>query len=663
MLAAAITSLPWVGDGIGGIERQAVQQMVNIEALYGRESAPAISNKPWVTDGVNEIELTVMLELRVLAGYGEAQGERIVRMPFLDTIESADVDSLRTLAALGQMENLREFFHAVVEKPWVEDGLDEPEIALVQEVGRLSSRGEAAMLWIAALMTVRPPSLFVEDSPGHRYDANNDGRIEHHEVLAAVTDYLIDELTRDEAVEIIALYGFAEALIPTPSLVALIKASNWYLDGLDRADIYRAEPRALRALQKIDRNNPELARVMSRWAWLFDEDMHVGEASVIEYIAALDEEVPEFVPRIIELTWIADGVDRWESSAASDLYETAIHSDLSFAVELATVPWVVDGVTLLEVLFGIDPLFRMSSEREHSFSNVRDGRRWTTSDLPHGPELARQIMNLIDYPPKDTDLYLVSALNTIRRSYPDGFERLLAEPWFVDGLDEEERIYLIAAIGAERRDQLFEPYTLESAAIALPHTGDVNLWAVQHGPFPLGPGILAQMEDAVRGVEQFWELPFPVDDVILSLEDRQECRLKGHLECRGEHIGQLMFLFTDGGNLSSGAVNHEVAHYYSSAGPSWFREGSARFVDVYLANEGHVPLVEFPDYCAEQGIDSPPGVEQCRRWPSVGHMQVLCGPALPCDPARDNGRRSVAISLERLLPRVRLRRLACLDGG
>ena len=301
--------------------------------------------------------------------------------------------------------------------------------------------------------------------------------------------------------------------------------------------------------------------------------MHVRETSVVEYIAKLDEKVPEFVPRIVGLPWIHDGIDRWESSAASELYFTAIHYDRDFAVELATVPWVVDGVTFLEALFGLGPLSRMSGEHEHGFSDVRDGRQWTISDLPHGPELARQIMSLIDCLPKDIDLYLVSALNHIRRSYPDGFERLLTEPWFVDGLDEEERIYLIAASGAARWDELFEPYTIESATIALPHTGDVNLWAVQYGPFPSGPSILAQMEEAVRGSEQFWELPFPIDDVILFLEDRQKCHLKGRLECRGKHIGRLMFLYTDGGNLSSGVVNHEVAHYCFKAGPSWFTEG------------------------------------------------------------------------------------------
>ena len=392
---------------------------------------------------------------------------------------------------------------------------------------------------------------------------------------------------------------------PVPSLVELATASGWYRDGLDHADIYRAEPRALRALEEIDSNNPELAKVMSRWAWIFDEDMNPYEVSILEYIADLDEKVPEFVPRIVELPWISDGIDRWESSAVSDLYGTAIRYDLDFAVELATAPWVVDGVTFLEVLFGIGPLSTMSGEHEHGFSDVRDGSGWTTSDLPHGPELARQIMSLIDYPPMDIDLYLVSALNTIRRSYPDGFERLLTEPWFVDGLDEEERIYLIAASGTGQWDQqLFEPYTVASATIALPHSGNVDLWAVQYGPFPSGQDILAQMEEAVRGSEQFWELPFPIDDVILYLEDTEECHLKGRLECRGKHIGRLMFLITNEGKVSSGTVNHEVAHYYFKAGPSWFNEGGATFVALYLANDGDVPEIQPSEYCAEQGLDN-----------------------------------------------------------
>ena len=347
--------------------------------------------------------------------------------------------------------------------------------------------------------------------------------------------------------------------------------------------------------------NSELAKTILGWSWIFDEQLVINEASILEYVRFIDENAPELARLVVRFPWLADNVDRWETSAVSDLYALVKWNQPDFAMELAASPWVTDGVTFLEVLFGMHPL-----------KNIAISPDTDSGD----PQMARKIMGLIKYPPDVLDLSLIISLGNLRehlssdlqtgleRHNPDRLNRLFMEPWVVDGLDEEERIYLIAASGAARWDEFYEPYTIESATIALPHTGNVNLWAVQYGPFPSGPSILAQMEEAVRGSEQFWELPFPVDDVILFLEDGQKCRLKGRLECRGKHIGRLMFLYTDGGNLSSGTVNHEVAHYYFKEGPSWFTEGGAQFVMFYLANDGNVPVVEFPDYCAEQGIDN-----------------------------------------------------------
>ena len=396
-------------------------------------------------------------------------------------------------------------------------------------------------------------------------------------------------------------------------------ASDWYRDGLDHADIYRAEPGALRALEKIDRNNPELARVMSTWAWIFDEDMHVRETIVVEYIADLDEEAPKLVQLIIKFPWLHDGIKREETKALSDLYGLVIlYGLVDFAVELAALPWVVDGVTILETYYGIGSLSGFAGEQVHGFSNLWDGTSGDR-DVPASPDLARQMMSLIDSSPNEIDLFLLMSLNSIRRQYPDGFERLLTEPWFVDGLDEDERIYLIAASGAEQWDQhLFDPYTTASATIVLPYSGNVNLWAVWYGQSHTGQTILAQMEKAVRGNEQFWELPFPVDDVILFLEDAQECRSK--------NMGRLKMIYTDGGKLSSGTVNHEVAHYYFHTEPSWLTEGGAVFVAFYLANDGNVPVVEFPDDCAAQGIGNLQALNNVSdgpTWASCGYVMGL----------------------------------------
>lgn len=383
----------------------------------------------------------------------------------------------------------------------------------------------------------------------------------------------------------------------------MAEASGWYRDGVDRDDPYQAETGALRALGEIDRNSPELVRVLSGWAWIFDDDMHVEETLVIEYIADLAGNAPGFVPSMVELPWISDGIEYWEASAASDLYGTALFYDLDFAVELATTPWVVDGVTFPEVLFGTSTLSGFAGQSVQSFINVQDGTSGER-DVPASPELARQMMGLIGSPPSERDLFLLTKLNSIRTNDPDAFERLLMEPWFIDGLDEEERILLIAVGGVGSGDQLSEPHTVASATISLPHSGNVNLWAVWLGESHTEETILAGLEKAVRGSEQFMELPFPVGDVILYLEDVEECASKGRLECRGKHLGQMMLLFTYDGDPGAQNVYHEVAHYFFKAGPAWFTEGGAEYVRFYIALDGNVPAVDFPDYCAEAGINN-----------------------------------------------------------
>ena len=143
VLASAIMSLPWVADGIEENERQALRELVNVETLYGTESAPALVDKPWVTEGVDELGVSVMVQLRILATYDEVSAASIARMPFLDTLETIDVDTLGALDNLGRPAQRRWLFRAVVGEPWVEDGLDESEIVFVQRLELLANSGEA----------------------------------------------------------------------------------------------------------------------------------------------------------------------------------------------------------------------------------------------------------------------------------------------------------------------------------------------------------------------------------------------------------------------------------------------------------------------------------------------------------------------------------------
>ncbi len=383
----------------------------------------------------------------------------------------------------------------------------------------------------------------------------------------------------------------------------MAEASNWYRDGVDHDDAAYREPRALRALEDIDRDSPELAEVVSGWDWVFDEDLNLDEVAVIEYLADLTREGPALVQPMVELPWIADGIDDWEVRAAGHLWLMATHyDDVDFAVELATTPWVVDGVTFLEAFFGIEALIRIAGEEPGVTFNAQDGTS-EERDLPAGPELARQVMGLIGPPSSERDIFLLRRLNDIREDNPDTFERLLTEPWFVDGLDDEERILLIAAGALGYGDQLSQPHTVASRTITLPHSGNINLWGVWLDQSLSEQAILAELEKAVRGSERFWELPFPAGDVILYVKDSEECTSKD-LWCLDQYLGDMMLLVTYEGGPEPDALYRQVGRYYfnDGTGPPWFWLGGAEFVRHYIANDGNVPTVEFPDYCAEQGV-------------------------------------------------------------
>ena len=368
--------------------------------------------------------------------------------------------------------------------------------------------------------------------------------------------------------------------------------SPWYRDGGDYRDRYGTRPRALRALEMIDRNNPQLAALMAQWVWIFDEDMLPDEANMVENIAVIDREFPELLPHIVELPWIQDGVNHWEPDVLGDLIQLISFDARDFALELAIAPWVVDGVSVLEEI-GTSNLTSMALNKIS----------------PHtGSALAHRVLSFINYPPTEVDFYLTSSLQIIHWRNPDEFGRLLTEPWFVDGLDEQERIYLIAAGGSDMNaDQLFEPYHIASASIVLPHSGVVNLWIVQRQPFHPGHVVLANLEDAVRASEQFWELPFPVDHVILSL-------LVGP-DSRGAHLGRMMVLPNYAGEVRP-TLFHEVAHYYFNSGIEWFTEGGAEYVRLYATSGGNIPTVEFPSFCREHGVHN------LHAWNELGHGEV-----------------------------------------
>ena len=92
-LAAAITSLPWVADGIDASEGPAVRALARLEALYGKDEAPILLGKGWLEDGLDANEAMVLQSLKALADIDEGSALRVLEMPFL-SVEETDAETV-----------------------------------------------------------------------------------------------------------------------------------------------------------------------------------------------------------------------------------------------------------------------------------------------------------------------------------------------------------------------------------------------------------------------------------------------------------------------------------------------------------------------------------------------------------------------------------------
>ena len=97
-----------------------------------------------------ESDTSVISQLQDLAVHSRVDGELLVRLPFLDTQGPVDADVMKLLSRTAK--NHPEIFQATVVKPWVMDGLDEHEFAVVEAIAGLAGTAEAA----AALMVSLP---------------------------------------------------------------------------------------------------------------------------------------------------------------------------------------------------------------------------------------------------------------------------------------------------------------------------------------------------------------------------------------------------------------------------------------------------------------------------------------------------------------------------
>ena len=426
---------------------------------------------------------------------------------------------------------------------------------------------------------------------GNRYDANNDRVIQRDEVISAIKDYFNGLIARQETIEVIKLYFSSP---PSPSEV--INALAWVKDGTTAS-----EERGVELLNDLASSSLAGFRALMRKPWIRD-DLTAVEIELVSEFRGLSyrsgAQADELIVQILDMPFL-ESIESTDDDVTRILVRAHLVepgglpefladprlssgiNDASAGVVLligleqrapeagATMwaqPWIVDGITKDEVQF-IGKLVTLAI--------------W---DLP----FALAAAEYFDVQKGDLAYLVVESLSSLWH-YQDAADRLKAQPWFADGLDDDEAalvvtLYSVIYTSPELYDELLDAPHTQHMTVSVPLAGDVNIWVIENAQPPPDEDLLGNIADTIRITEGFLGVAFPRTDVILLV-------VNDHTVYVG-HYGTHMVLKRFVGEVYS--VPHETAHYFLhyNIGQFWLREGGAQFAESYVNDQTGVRDLE-----------------------------------------------------------------------
>ena len=417
--------------------------------------------------------------------------------------------------------------------------------------------------------------------------------------LVSSLAWLADEVNQDENV---ALQALANLVLIDFQLAEAITHLSWFRD-----DITLYESQALRALVVI---NFRLAETITRLSW-FRDDITLYESQALQALMVIDFQLAEAITR---LSWFRDDITLYESQALRAL----VVIDFQLAEAITRLSWFRDDITLYESqalraldVFSLDhpELAKQlpSSDRFADDITVFEllALRALGEIAHRNPQLALNWGRDAISSKGDLGIHVLSSISRLVQLESDSWNQLSRQPWFVDGLDDEETAFVtVLGLAAEGNQELYHDllqthFTL-AGSVSLPLAGDVRIWVFQTTPFPPYDDVLQTIDDTVRIAEGFMEVPFPTNEIILLIQN----------EIYPAHFGYFMSL----PRIYTGrvwGVAHETAHYYfaySIPGPSWLVEGGAEFMAALVNDRTGVEslsdrrseLRAAYDYCVDE---------------------------------------------------------------
>ena len=230
--------------------------------------------------------------------------------------------------------------------------------------------------------------------------------------------------------------------------------------------------------------------------------------------------------------------------------------------------------------------------------------------LQNVPDKIKRLSNVIipdavKAPTRERNLeaYFQSALERIRafdrRHDENTLEWLSQQPWFADGLDDEEKALVVTLRAylpedADRLERFVGTHNVSTASISLPLSGNTRIWIYSYESFQYGDALAGMVKQAVRAAEEFLKMPFPTTDIIVAVvnESHQGFPSSGNF---GSYICLRCSSITiPKGSLKYLAVQCTMKHFTTSLGEELGPGGSLKVGPILWCHLSGVNWVKRP---------------------------------------------------------------------
>ncbi len=564
-VAALIPGMPFL-ETVESADRATVDMLADLD-----NSAPgllqAMLGKSWIADGLDSSEREVVDLLWGVAHVDESLASYMLGLSFLETVHPTDIAIVQALGRLVPFGE--ELLSVVAERPWVMDGLDEAEAAVLEGFEEIASEHEDIALHILGMSFL--DTVEVTDVPTIEvlqefapYGTTLLTGLAH---TPWVTDGL-DETEQEMVNRLSRIVGSEDEF--GLRLASQVVNSGWFTDGINWDEAW-----TMHVLVTVVNEYRQVLPAILEFHWAFDEDLTISEKNTVTRVRDLELFNPGSGVLLVELPWLYDDINNIEDDALGYIRHLA-EFNTGVDAQLIGLPWISEeiGYAELNELRGLGNVLSVARTLD------RDG-----SDLLH------LLVEDAEYPYRPIDSMLMRSLGrgpmdqeTKRKLLED----LMVADWFADGLTDLERIHIIG-FSSEYSHYRDLPNlgmsVIQSRTIETPLAGEVNLWMVGRGELPW-EGALDWLEESVLGAEWLIGEPFPVGDLVVAVvaaagyDDRSPPWAGRSFD--GNQRIEIVDIVSDEGMRDT--LHHEVAHTYFNHRLSarWFSEAGAEYVREYI---------------------------------------------------------------------------------